>query len=204
VSGLKINRRLNLVVPIEDDDGVALYVHSVPISREVFDRYCRVIARTFTLCYAIAANAGMRIASNVLRETAEDMGIWEDVRNPGTGEVIRAGVKNGLLAEIHRLTNVKVLGADGRGWDAIPYELAIRQGKLDEDTAAEVESLIVFFTVASWMHQKRELPTIYLTVFGLWNAQTTSLNCTEWTPSLPTSTATDSSGETATPSSIPS
>lgn len=187
---LKIDKRLNLVLPIEDEDGPVLYVHSVPISREIFDRYCRVIARTFTLCYAIAAKAGLRIASNVLRETAEDMDVWED-RVEG-GEVRRTGVKNGLVAEIRRLTNVVVM-ADG-GWTPMPFDLAVKQGKLDDDTAAEVESLIVFFTVASWMHQKRELPTIYLTVFGLWGAQTTSLNCTEWARSLPTSIATASSG----------
>jgi hypothetical protein len=196
---LRIDKRLNLVVPIEDE-GSTLYVHSMPISREVFDRYCRVIARTFRDCYVVAGNAGVRIAANVLREVAEESGVWEDGKS-ASGDVVKVGVKNGLMAEIKRLTNVVAM--TDQGWGTIPYDHAVQQGKLDPDTAAEVESLIVFFTVASWMHRKQELPVIYETVFGLWNARTTSLNCTEWGASLPTSTATDNSGKKE-GSSVPS
>lgn len=197
---MKVDKRLNLVKEIEDD-GKSVYVHSTPIGQEIFKRYTRIIARTCREAYATAGVLAPRVAANLLEEIAIETGQWEDRKNIATGEVVGPGVKNGLMAEIKRLTSV--ICWSGSGWEPLPFDVAVQQGKLDADTAAEVENLIVFFTLASWMNEKRDLPNIYENVFGAWKALATSSTSTEWARSLPTSTETVSSGKKA-ESSVPS
>ena len=43
---MHIDRKLNLVIPVERDTG-KVYVHSTPISREAFDRYFMVLATAY-------------------------------------------------------------------------------------------------------------------------------------------------------------
>jgi hypothetical protein len=188
---MKIDKRLNLVVPIQDD-GATLYVHSMPIGREVFERYWPVISRTLNYAVGTAGGTAPRIASLALKDVAEEMGLWEDKKGPD-GTVTKPGVKSGLLNEIRRLTNV-VVYQDGAGWQTVPLDVAVQQGKFDADEQREVESAIVFFTLVSWGMAKADLKSIGETGFGIANAQASSLNCTEWASSLPTSTGTGSSG----------
>ena len=65
---VSIDKRLNLVVPIDRDDGTILYVHSTPLPRPVFERYVRVIAKTFAeiVTGGYSAAAGPRIAALLL------------------------------------------------------------------------------------------------------------------------------------------
>jgi hypothetical protein len=42
---LNITRNLNLVIPLLRADGTNLYVHSMPISTETFERYFMVPAK---------------------------------------------------------------------------------------------------------------------------------------------------------------
>jgi hypothetical protein len=184
---------MNLVIPI-DDGGTTLYVHSMPISREVFERYFLPISRAFNMIYTqgLGTAAGPRVAALTLKQVSIELGLWD-------GD---AGVQNGLMNEIKRLANVVSLTPNG--WQSVPYEQAIKENMLSDDIASEVENIIVFFTVASWMHLKAELPTILKVVCGLWNARVESSNSTEFASSLPTSTKDESSGATAAVSSVPS
>lgn len=188
---MEINNKLNFVVPVETSIGT-IYVHSMPISTETFDRYFMVIAKTFSAIHALGLGhiSGPRVSAKLLKNVAEEMGTWE-----GTG-----GVQAGLMGEIYRLTNVVMPGE--KGWQTMPYEDAIKAKMLDAEDASEVENAITFFTVAWSMHRKTVRAIYVQGAAELWGGQTTSLNCTEFAASLTTSTAPVNSGVTA-PSPAP-
>lgn len=193
---MKIDRKLNLVIPIDREDGSRIYVHSSPISMAVFESYYLVMAKTFSSIYneGLGVTAGPRIAALVLKRVADNMGIWE-------GET---GVRNGLVNEMRRLTNVITPSDDG--WQTIPFKEAIDRGLIDEDEVSEVENALTFFTVAYRLHRKVEREAILNGASRLWGGLIESLDSTEFMRSLPTSTPTAPTGAnpTATPSSIPS
>ena len=194
MSQVKIDRKLNLVVPVTNDNGDTFYVHSSPISRETFERYFDVIARTFTEIYSggYGVFSAPRIAGMLLKKVAEGLGVWEG----------SSGVQRGLVEEIRRLSNVIVPGERG-GWDTVPLYDAIKLGQINDDDASEVENVLAFFTVASVMHKKIDLPEIMRGASRLWGGQTTFLNCTEYAHSLPILTKEGNTGATETASSIP-
>jgi hypothetical protein len=163
-----------------------MFIHSTPISADVFETYFLVIAKTFSAIYSegLGAIAGPRIADKMLRKVATEMGAWD---GPG-------GVSQGLFAEIRRLTNIMVSG--GKGWEMLPYEGAQANGTLDATEASEVDAAIVFFTLASAMHKKTELAEILDGAMKLWGARTESLSCTDFRSSLKTSTVRENSGAT--------
>lgn len=190
---MKINRKLNMVIPI-DADGITYYVHSSPIDRSTFETYFDPIAKSFTAIYSGGHGiySGPRVALMVLRQVATRMGMWD-----GEG-----GVEKNLLVEVRRLTNVAM---PTNGWSYVPWEQAVKDGLLDEDDVGEVENAIVFFTLASAMHRKAELRQNLEPALSLWGARVESLKLTEFLDSLRTSTETENTGErpTANPSSIP-
>ena len=187
---MQIDRALNLVIPIERD-GAALYVHSKPISSQVYDTYWRVLARTFADINAQGLGAmGPRIAAKMLREVADEMGIWRD--DPATK---RVGVERGLMAEIHRLTNVLVAG--NRGWDMVPVDDALKDGHIDEEDLGEVDGILVFFTAASHLFRRANRAEMLQGSLGLWGAQIESSDCTEFLKSLTISTDAGSTGGNA-------
>ena len=196
---MQIDRKLNLVVPIEHSNGTKTYVHAMPISREVFERYHLEIAKTFSAIYqeGLGFVAGPRIAAMLLRRKSEEIGTWLDIP-----EAKFIGVEHGLMAEIRRLANVLVFGTNG--WEMVPFQEALDKKAIDEDDASEVENALVYFTVASSMHKKTELQTVLAGASKLWGALVTQLNCTEYSASLPTSTAAGNTGEKAKLSSHPS
>jgi len=190
---MRINKALNIVIPVEYEKGGQIFVHSTPISREIFEQYFLVISKTFASIFSqgLGAVAGPRVAYLMLKQTAEDMGVW-------MGDT---GVKNGLVNEIIRLTNVLVPGK--KGWQSLPFYTAIEKEILDVDTVAEIEGELIFFTCVSMMNKKNQVEGIMETVGGLWGSQITSLNFMEFTASLKTSTEVENTGEMATTSSVP-
>jgi len=185
---MKIDRNLKLVMPIERG-----WVHSMPISRHVFEKYFLPISKAFTRIYAagLGSMTGPRVAAMMLRKVAEEDGVWEG----------QDGVENGLMNEIRRLSNVVMTGE--KGWETIPYYDALRQKLLDEDEVSEVENALVFFTLASAMHRKNELAAILTSATRFWGGATSSLTLMAFVESLPTSTPEENTGEKATLSSIP-
>ena len=190
---MRLDRKLNFVIPVETDNGV-LYVHTTPLSREAFELYYLTIAQTFTKIYTqgITLVAGPRVAYMTLKDVATQNGVWE---GPG-------GVENGLIAEIMRLSNV-IMPVD-KGWTTVPLEDAIAKSLLSVDDVDEVLGQVTFFTVASAMHKRTELPSVLGYVASTWGAQLSGLNSTEFSNSLRTSTETANSGVKETRSPIPS
>jgi hypothetical protein len=183
----RINRKLNLVIQVEseEENGPPLWVHSTPVSNEVFTTFYKVIAKTFTAIYAqqLGAVSAPRIAGHLLREIATDMDILERV-------------EQGLIADIHRLT---VILAPGKaGWETILYHDAVKNGLLSDEDIAEVEGAIVFFPVGSGMERREERKEALAGAMELWGARLESSNSTEFKNSLPTWTPPDSTGETQT------
>ncbi len=191
---MQLDKALNLVVPVERDDGTTIYVHSTPVSREVFDRFFLVMAKTFSSLYTegLGIAAGPRVAAKLLKSVASNM-----------GEQQLANVQQGLIAEIRRLSNVIVPNETG-GWTPMPLDVAISHNLIDRDDADEVENAVTFFTLASAMHKKREARVILAEAAKLWGAEITSQSFTTFAASLPTSTSVASTGEKLPPSSIPS
>lgn len=190
---MRIDHKLNLVIPVERDDGSTVYVHSAPIARQAFEAYFIEISRTFTAIMAggHGSTSGPRIAALMLRKIAMDTGRWE-----GEG-----GVEQGFMSEVRRLSNV-VAPREG-GWGLVPMQEAIDRKFFSEDDVSEVENALVFFTVASSMLRRKELEGVLEAVCGLWGARTESLNCSEFAASLTKSTPAESPGEPATALSIP-
>lgn len=206
---MKIDKKLNLVVPIYGDpivekdpvtdkdveiDNVEAYVHASPISDAALDKYFRVIGRTFNEIYSggFGLMAGPRFAAKILRENAIEMKVWD---GPD-------GVQAGLVAEIRRLANVLV--PTERGWETIPLSEAIEKQYISKKDADEVENAVTFFTVASSAHKRSELEAIMGVVCDIWGARMSSSNSTEFAASLRTSTAPAITGARAAPLSVPS
>jgi hypothetical protein len=177
----KLNRKLNLVLTVETGDG-PVHIHSVPISRQVFEDNFLPISRAFTAVYTngLGPVTGPRVAALLLKQEAEALGVW-----PRT--------QQSLMAEIYRLTNVVAAGE--RGWEQMPFDVAKKRGILEEDTAAEVENCIVYFTCASSIHLKQEMAVALEGLSTLWGAQTILSNVTEYMNSLPTLTQEETTGE---------
>lgn len=184
---MKVDKKLNFVVPLVDEnDRPYAYVHSTPISADTFDTYFLPLARTYSAIFALGLGpvAGPRVADKMLRQSAIDLKMWEGP----------TGVQAGLFAEIHRLTNVIYIGKNG--WEWVPYDFALKNDILSVDDASEVEAALCFFSVTSAVHPKQKLAEYLEAASLLWDSQTTSLNSTEFTNFLPTSTAAASSGGT--------
>ena len=199
---MKINKALNLVVPVYEDDEktIRCYVHSTPIARETFDKYFMPIAQTFSAIYnqGLGEAAGPRVAMRLLRHISENTKTWED--DPKIGYV---GVKSGLVEEMRRLT-VVVAKREG-GWQPVPLQVAVDQKLLDEEDAAEVENAIAFFIVSSAMHRRAERRAMLESAAGLWGALISSSGSSDFAASLSKSTGTAGSGAKASaPAAAPS
>lgn len=212
---MKIDRRLNLVVPIYGDplpktdekgtavkDGagkpvmvtpVVAHVHSAPISAEVAERYFVPLAQTFSGIFnlGLGVAAGPGVAAKLLRKLSVDGGVWED--DPRTGAV---GVKNGLLEEIWRQTSV-IAKIDNGGWTPVPLPTASARGLISAEDRAEVENAIVFFTAVSATLGRAQRTEMLEAACALWDARLSSLNSSEEAHSLPRSIAIASSGASA-------
>ena len=190
---MQIKKSLNLVIPVDYEKGGKIYVHSTPITREVFEQYFLVISKTFANIFSqgLGAISGPRVAYLMLKQTSIDLGIWE-------GE---SGVFNGLVKEIIRLSNVVMPGKDG--WKTLPLHTVIAKGLIDEETVAEIEGELIFFTCVSKMNKPAQAEIIMETVNGLWGSLITSLDCTAFKNSLATLNEVENTGEMENTLSVP-
>ena len=175
---MRLDHKLNLVIPIERDDGSQVFAHSTPISKLVFDAHYLLIGKAFSAIYTegLSVITGPRLAANVLRQLIKDSGSLDGLN---------------LLSEMWRLTNIIVPGSG-----IFPLEQALRMKLLNEDEIAEVEGAITFFTLNSAIHRKSTLAPILQNMCRLWGTLTTSCDATEYAASLQTSTKDESTGET--------
>lgn len=216
---MKIDKRLNLIVPVYgdpvpvvDEKGapvlgedrqpktttpVVAHVHSTPISEEMVDRYFMVLGQTYAAIFSrgLGIAGGPAIAMRLLRQIAMETGVWED----HDGQV---GVKNGLVEEIRRLTSVVVPGPAGSGWQQVPLQVAVDGGSLSSEDRTEVENAIAFFIAASAVLNRSMRRPMLEAAAELWGAHVSSSTSTELVSSLGTSTATGSSGQRS-PAPVP-
>lgn len=183
---MKIDKHLNLVIPIKTDNGL-VYIHSTPISRECFEQYFLVISKTFAAIHAegLGSLAGPRIAYLMLKEIATQMGKWKEI-------------EHGLINEITRLSNAIMLTS--AGWKTVPMEVA--KTELSDDDFRDFQGYAVFFICVSAMHKKAMVEATMAAMSALWDTLTTSLDCMEFADSFPISTETENTGENQTQSSI--
>lgn len=191
---MKLNRNLNIVIPIDIEEGKRIFVHSVPISRDVFETYYSELGKVFTQCFdamnqAHLALTAPQLAYPALKKIATEAGTWNSV-------------KKGLINEIIRLTNIAMPGENG--WESIPFDLAIKRELLDEDTESEVLSSLVFF-ISIWRTAPKELREAFLGMASsLRSWELISSDFTEFTNGLPTSKPLENTGKKAKQSSIAS
>jgi hypothetical protein len=218
---LRIDRKLNLVVPLNREGG-SLYVYSVPISSEVFQQYFMVISKMFSALMRenLGWLGGPRVSAMMLRDIATNTMRSDHVSNWWSGP---DGVEQGLMGEIRRLTNVfmpsgytTITEGEGddatsvkrpTGWEMVQYEDAIKRELLDEEEISEVEGALVFFTVNSAMHKRENRGEILGAAAGLWGWLITSLpilefrsSLTTWTPAADTGKAAMSPSQLSIPS----
>ena len=189
---MKIDRKLNIVIPIETESKGLIYVHSTPISRDVFEQFYLELGKVFSQCFdsinqAHLALTAPQLAYPALKTMTIKAGNWEEV-------------KKGLINEIVRLTNVLVTGE--KGWESIPLDLAIKREILDEDEESEVLSALTFFTAICRVAPK-DLRMSFLEMAGsLRSCELTSLDSTEYLNGLTIPVKAVTTGKKAKESSI--
>jgi hypothetical protein len=187
---MKLDEQLNLVIPIDREDGSTIYVHAMPISREVFERYWLVMSKAFAQMYTegLGPTVGPRVSALMLRSVAQELGQWDGP----------AGVERGLMQEIRRLANVAAPGSNGAsGWQIYPLEDLVKRKVIDPDDVSQIENILVFFTLVWRLHLPRDRRIILDGAARMWSASTTSDSLSTFVDSLATSSAIASSGETA-------
>jgi hypothetical protein len=180
---VRIDSRLNLVIPIERSDGAKIYVHSTPISREVFETHFEPLAATFSRLMSLGYLVGARVAALMIEKVAKQIGEWD---TPG-------GIQTAFWPEVHRLT--LVLTPSEKGYEPIPFDTAVHQKQLDAEDVAEIDNALAFFTLASRMLRRNMISEVDGAV-RTWGASTTSSNSTEFARSLQTSIKPENSGGT--------
>lgn len=168
---MRLDRKLNLVIPVERDGGATIYVHAMPISRETFDSYFLPLSRLWVALqeFGVAA-AGQKIAMKMLLKVSADMGMLDDVQK-------------GLIPEIRRLSNVVQPGANG--WETIPLQEALNRKTFDPADAEEVENGIAFFMVLAVMAPQLLRLTEENGAANPSGARIVSSDCTAFAASLP-------------------
>jgi hypothetical protein len=123
----------------------------------------------------------------ILRDIAEADQIWESKGG-------RIGVRDGLVAEIHRRAVVLRAGQNG-AWEQMPYDDAKAAGIFSAREARVTEGALTFFTVLSLMHEPAQLIPMLEIAWSMLPARIESLNCMEFRNFLSTSTKAANTGE---------
>lgn len=180
---MKIDKRLNLVIPHERDDGSIVHIHSTPITTETFDQHFEILAQLWT---QITTNYGTasapRIAAKLLRKLATENDVLDGP----------LGVEQSLMGEIRRLT--MFIMPRGSAQPTLMMDEAVKAGVLTDEDKDVVENALVFFTCVSAMLNGKRRKAWIETMCSVWDAQTSLLNSTAFAASLEKSSETDNSG----------
>ena len=192
---MRIDRNLSLVMQVQTESNGTVHIHSTSISRSVFEQFYLELGKVFSQCFdsinqAHLALSAPQLAYPALKSIATKAGNWD-----GAG-----GVKFGLVNEIIRLTNVIV--STEKGWEIMPFDVAVKQEILNEDEEAEAISSLVFFTAISKVAPK-DLKNSFLEMAGaLRSWELIFLECTEYMSGLPILTKKENIGKKVKESSI--
>jgi hypothetical protein len=185
---MQITDSLNLALPFGD----GLTAYHVPISRNVYEMHYGIINATKAALSRKGIHyqmgSGPRIANLVLKdEGMKDAAERESLDPQGKPIDERAPA---LLAEIKRLTTVLVPGASG--YENMPVDAAISQGKIDAEDWSELEAALVFFTCHVMPARKVNRVSIATATASVLGGLTTSSAPMELAASLPTLTKAES------------
>ncbi len=181
---MNINKERNLVIPIVRENNERIYIHSLPISREVFESFHSVLSKAFSTLTNNGINiiACLSTAKLALMDAARELDAVERTQN-------------GLINEIRRISTVLYTGTNG--WDSIMLSDAIKRGIIDDDELDEVENALVFFILSSRLFLKAQRPIILEGLTSLTGFVITSLGNTDWLDSLEKPTSSTDTNETA-------
>ena len=198
---MKINEARNLVLPVVTEkivkkvndkdvaeDVVRIYAYHTPVSREIFELHFRVLAATKSALSNKGAHYLWSSAPRIAALTLKDEGRKEAAARGSFDENgnVRDDETKAFLAELKRLTMILCPGANG--WESLPVDMAISQGKVDAEDWEEALSAIVFFTCAYAMARKADRETTAKAYASPLNAWITSSTPTELSASLPSLT----------------
>jgi hypothetical protein len=192
---MKVDRKLNLIIPFAREDGSSIHVFASPLGRAIYQIYYLPLAKTLSMMIEqeILLVGGATVARSMLEDISRNTpraggasNWWEGVD----------GVENGLLGELRRLTSVLAPKASG-GWETLMFEEAVKVDLFTEDEVAEVENAQVFFTLVSRMlkGERSEGPRVIAERMFGWRTSSSSMS--EFRNSLSTSTQVASSGAKA-------
>jgi hypothetical protein len=206
---MKIDEQRRLVLPIvidtitnkaegKDITESVVHVHAyhVPISKAVYEQNFRILAATRSALASKGQHYLMGSGPRIAALTLKDEGYKDAVVRgmiDDNGKIVDEETP-ALLAEIKRLTSI--LCASPNGWDLLPVDVAIQQGKIDEEDWDEAESAIVFFTCHVSMAKKSGRAKAADLMAGLLSGSTTSLPPMEFVGSLPKLTPVDHTRKT--------
>lgn len=212
---MRVDEKRHIVLPIVTEEVtkkvkekdvtekvVRVHAYHTPISREVYEQNFRVLAATKSALASKGTHylmgSGPRVASLTLKDEgmkdAADRGRFNE-----DGKVVDEETP-ALLAEIKRLTTVLCPGPNG--WEMLPVDIAINQGKIDEEDWEECASSLVFFTCHYSMAKKADREKTSQAMAHFLSASITSSNATEFLASLQNLTPAEPTKRTQ--SSIPS
>jgi hypothetical protein len=166
---VKIDNKLNLVLTINDSGG-DIYIHSTPISKDVFEQYYLVLSRAYAFIYSKGMYlTAPRIAHLVIKQIAEEEGVSESVNN-------------GLINDVIRRSNV--IYPSSNGYVTTPLSNALSSKLISDDQFSDVKGMLFFFIVVSAVAQKELIEPSMLQITDLWGYATTYSNVTELKNSL--------------------
>ncbi len=145
---MRITRDLKLAGTVDTVQSGLIHFYSAQISRDTFDQFFAELGDVVSYCTNIDSPLDLiRVAPQqafpALKKAAIKRGTWE---TPD-------GVRDGLIAEISRLTQVAYSSPDGR--QIVPLETAVAREVLDEDDRREILSQVIYFLSMSLAAEKR-------------------------------------------------
>lgn len=181
---MQITDSLNLSLPVGD----GLTAFHTPLARTLYEQHYSVInavrAALSRKGIHYQMGSGPRIANLVLKDEGE-----QDAREresfDARGNVVDERTP-ALLAEIKRLTTILAPGA--HGYEPLPVDVAISQGKIDAEDWSELEAALVFFTCHVMPAKKANRASIATATASVLNGSIESSSLTALTASLPTLT----------------
>jgi hypothetical protein len=183
---MQITDSLNLALPAGD----GLTAYHTPISRSVYETHYSVInavkAALSRKGIHYQMGSGPRIANLVLKDEGEKDAAERDSFD-AKGNVVDERTP-ALLAELKRLTTILAPGTNG--YDMLPVDAAISQGKIDDEDYAELEAALVFFTCHAMTARKTNRSSIATATASVLNGSISPLGLTGYAASLQTLTKT--------------
>lgn len=193
---MQITDSMNLALPFGD----GLIAYHIPIDRAIYELHYAVINATKAALSRKGIHyqmgSGPRIANLVLK----DEGLKDAAERQSfdaKGNVIDDRTP-ALLDEIKRLTMILTPGKSG--YENLPVDIAIAQGKIDAEDWSELEAQICFFMCHAMPTKKANRVSIAAATASVLNGSIAPSPITAYIASLQTSTK---AASTANPASSP-